>query len=484
MPGTVSFVVDTNLFHECLSLDASAFPWADVGEFDSIELIVTDPVQTELDEHKKDTRPRIKRRAIEAVRWFREMLRSGTNEHVLREAAPRVIMTISAQTAYRDHPEFLDMAVPDDRIVGVAVALAKADPNRDIRLLSSDTRPLAKANAVGLQFKFIPESWIREPEIDEQQKEIARLTAQNAKLKALHPNLVVKALDAPNNRLALTRTMYSEPSEDEKLLVRNAILERFSVSKVEKTFPDTSMSRRPILLASNRIVHTPPSERSVRRYRDETYQAWVAACVAHISTLAHTVNGRMPTSTVTICLSNIGYRSAENVRIHFKARGPFLLAPSRVEVYGREAEDLPPVPRPPSGEWHHDGVQLATASAMRLPLFAPPPDYSRFGRDAFVKEDEEWYYAPDAPEAPVDAFTLESRRFRHGADSEFFEFLVFPQSIDVELRGAIAVEVSASNVADALALTFPIAVQTTFISPLDMMLAFLDSQNPLAQDPE
>lgn len=113
MPGIVFLVVDTNLFHECRSLDAPDFPWSDLGDFDTVELIVSDPVQSELDRHKKDTRPRVKKRAVQAVSWFREMLRSGTREHIFRQQDPRVAR-LHRQRGLRAG-ERLDLALLVDR---------------------------------------------------------------------------------------------------------------------------------------------------------------------------------------------------------------------------------------------------------------------------------------------------------------------------------------------------------------------------------
>lgn len=64
MPNEVHFVIDTNLFHECLRLDSAQFPWSAAGEYDPIVLVVANTVLTELDNHKKDTRQRVRRRAI------------------------------------------------------------------------------------------------------------------------------------------------------------------------------------------------------------------------------------------------------------------------------------------------------------------------------------------------------------------------------------------------------------------------------------
>jgi hypothetical protein len=44
-------VVDTNLFHEFRRLED--LPWDELGEPEEVVLVVTEPVQSELDEHKK-----------------------------------------------------------------------------------------------------------------------------------------------------------------------------------------------------------------------------------------------------------------------------------------------------------------------------------------------------------------------------------------------------------------------------------------------
>ncbi len=90
MPGTVRFIVDTNLFHECHSLVRSDFPWRAIGDLDVIELVVPEPVQAELDRQKKDTRARLRRRAVEAVGWFRELLQQGRTRKCSERVTPEL----------------------------------------------------------------------------------------------------------------------------------------------------------------------------------------------------------------------------------------------------------------------------------------------------------------------------------------------------------------------------------------------------------
>ena len=65
----LTLVVDTNLFHEFRPLNT--LPWSEITDADEITLLVSHPVQTELDEQKKSPRARIKRRALEWVKRFR-----------------------------------------------------------------------------------------------------------------------------------------------------------------------------------------------------------------------------------------------------------------------------------------------------------------------------------------------------------------------------------------------------------------------------
>jgi hypothetical protein len=483
--GVVYLVVDTNLFHECRSLDAADFPWADIGAFDTVELIVTDPVLSELDRQKKDTRSRIKRRAIQAVAWFRAMLQSGAEEHVFRQATPRVVMRVSAQTASRDHPELLDLDVDDDRIVGVAFALTQAEPGRDIRVLSDDTRPMAKSKAVGLPFEFIPPSWARPAEVDDQQKEIERLKAENAALRATHPLLSLHADGAVNRRLTLSRRALLVPSPEELDALRSVLSERFSLDKISEAFPDDSEGRGPSMFGTYRnYVRVPPAERDVERYRSVTYPAWIEEALAHLVGLPATINGGIPFEKATIKLSNSGYRPAEDVRIRFVARGSFLLAPVRDEGYTPSLPALPSLPRPPRGHWLQNGNPVATVISMTQRPFDPGLRGLDLYRNNSQRDDEAWYYEPRMPEEPAESYELICRRFRHGAAPESFDLLIFSTSESPVINGALDVEVSASNLGRSVTETYPVEFQTTFASSLSVLKAFVENQKLLEANSE
>ena len=479
MQGDVSLVVDTNLFHECLSLDAQDFPWADLGEFDAIELLVPDTVQSELDRQKKDTRPRVRRRAVQAVAWSRDMLRGAARQHVFRDQGPRVVMRVTAQAPSAAHPDLLDFAVDDDRIVGVAVALKQADPARDLRVLSHDTRPLAKADALGLPFEFIPDSWIREPVADDNEREIARLRAVVAELQSSHPALELAALGAVDKVLSLAREAYGDLSEQEAAEMRARLSERFAAPAIEAEAAREANTPRPDPFRRKDMTRVLPTPQAIKRYRDHTHPAWIDSCFAHVAGVPTVANALIAPPTVTVTLDNNGYRPAENVRVRFTARGPFLVAPARDGGYAATYADLPQLPWPPTDTWLQDGMPVGFATPVDNTLAIRPFNLDELRHATPARDDEGWYYEEDAPEAPTEFFELECRRFRHGVGPMSFPLLIFPQQSEAVVRGALEVNVSAGNVGKALLATFPVNVATTFESPVAAIDAFLAEQGPI-----
>jgi PIN domain len=113
--GEVALVADTNLFLECRAL--SDLPWHELG-YAKVELIVSRPVQQELDNHKKNERGRTFKRALAATKLLRELVISGQTALVIRESEPRVILSIMpASRVQPDLNESLDPTNNDDAII-------------------------------------------------------------------------------------------------------------------------------------------------------------------------------------------------------------------------------------------------------------------------------------------------------------------------------------------------------------------------------
>jgi hypothetical protein len=455
----IQLIVDTNLFHECHSLVRDDFPWRAIGDFDVIKLVVPEAVQTELDRQKKDSRPRIKRRALEAVSWFRELLENNLDEKVLRESNPRVTLRVDVTAPSSSFPHLLDNSVPDDRIVNVAATLAAAEPTMDVRLLTHDTRPAAKARAVNLRFLFVPDAWIREPGQDESQKEIQRLQDENKRLRATSPELSISVNEVVDKNVTLRRTALASLTTEEVNALRNLFAERYPLSKLQQKLNEQRLlNDQASEIYSMRGHYIEPSEEQIERYRSVTYPEWAESCICALEAVPRAINLVTSTQPLTIVLRNSGSRPAENVLIRFAARGPFLIAPPPLQdPFAPHLPELPEPPLPPRGHWLKDGVQVVEVT-RGLDNFS---DFTRnvdFPLSNFIREDEIFYYEPKRPDAPVEAFSIISGRLRHGLDPKVFEIEVFPQEDKQEIRGAIELQVSASNVSDVQSLIVPINV--------------------------
>lgn len=462
-PRRVSLIVDTNLFHECRKLDAADFPWSAIGEFDEIGLIVTYPVIQELDKHKKDTRPRLKRRALLATTWFRELLDQRRTEKVLKDADPRVVLRMRPVQAPKADMAELDYDVVDDRIVGIAAAIAEQSPDEDVRLLSHDSGPCMKAAAIGLQYQFMPDDWMREEEEDEQEKENRRLREEIKRLRSQAPALKVTADGAAQDRKVVLRREGFAPLTDAELGRLKDVLERRV--PLPPIYRAASSPATNMLLGYPPTKYVPPSAESVEKYRVETYPGWVESCIVNLRSASGYLNRGLAAETLTVRIVNEGTRPASDVVVKFAAQGGFLIAPP---PYGDNPRmpALPPLPGPPSppkGHRERNGMVLAEVHhrPFQEGLIRPIPDIAS-GHFRPNREEDDFYYHPGRPKHPVQEFELVCGRFRHGVDPEPFEILVYPRDEEEVVRGAISVSVHASNLDQPLEVSFPVQVVTTF----------------------
>lgn len=485
MPGSVTVVVDTNLFHECKGLDDPGFPWADLGPFDEIVLLVSDTVLTELDDHKKTNRARLKRRAIKAGTWFRGLLSAEPAEHVFREAGPRVVMRISVQTPDTGHPHALDLSVNDDKIVAVAVALRRANPQEDIRLLSDDTRPLAKARAVGVPFETIPERWRRQEEVDDAARTEADLRAEIQALRANSPDLKMTAVGAVKKRLSLTRDAFAPLTETESAALRAKLANRYSLDRLEAA-AQAGKPRRPndLSLLTSRMEFLDASETQKTLYREQTWPDWLDKVIADLGAIPRAFNRVTHAAAIAFQLDNAGSRPAEDVRIVFRAKGGFRIAPVPIEgdVFMPTFDVPKRAPPPPVGHWLVNGDPVGRV--RRSDPFAVHPTTFDPNLYRFDRNDEDWYYEPERPTAPVTEFCLEARRFRHRAKAEVFNVLVFPDLDAPTLNGSIEIELAATNIGSPIIEVFPVDVASTYSSSAALVWSLVDDYDlsPIKRD--
>jgi hypothetical protein len=190
----LTLFVDSNLFIQCLPL--AELDWGRFGGYDEIQLVVTRPVQAEIDKHKDKGGTRLGKRARSTATIFREILRDASRAKMVWAEAPKVELVIR-QTLRADpaHAETLSYQFPDDVLVGTAALYAREHPEEEVRVLTHDTGPMASADAIGMQFCEIPVHWLLPPENTEADRKLNQALAEISRLQKAEPSFTIKFLD-------------------------------------------------------------------------------------------------------------------------------------------------------------------------------------------------------------------------------------------------------------------------------------------------
>lgn len=196
----INLIVDTNLLIEFTNIEDC--PWPDIGEYSEIILILTEPVQTEIDELKKSNKPRVRRRAIKWSKLIRDAVVDNKTEVVFIESGPRLSVVLDFSGPDQELASTLDYGVTDDVIVGVAATLAANNDAEIFAVFSNDTRPIRRSNIAGVRSIVIPDDWRRPQEQSEEAKKVADLERQLRKLSEVEPKIEL-TLKPPTDGKAL-----------------------------------------------------------------------------------------------------------------------------------------------------------------------------------------------------------------------------------------------------------------------------------------
>lgn len=344
------FIADTNLFFECMRLED--VPWSELG-VDPVVIALTKPVIAEIDKHKTGG-GRTRRRALETYQRLRAMIEGDQPETVLRESGPRVVLrlvpNVRPDPAYAD---VLDYAQNDDRIVGIASALAKDLAFASVSVLTHDTGPASTARGLGLSFRLIPDSWMRPPEETTEAKEIRKLQRDLSTYRAQEPDLALRSASGTATRVVRRVSVPLDEATIDRLVAalrdRHPMQGSFDVPQAE-TLADGAV-----------IFFEPPDADAIGKYQAETYPGWIASCRTVLETLDEGRVAPEPAVLVTVGLSNRGSRPASRMRVSFEALGSLRLRRSSADADDQEA-----------GE--HTRVEAASdARSVLFPCLPAPP---------------------------------------------------------------------------------------------------------------
>lgn len=493
---------DTNLFVQCRRLDE--LEWILWKEYNEVRLVVTRPVQREIDNQKSKGKGRVNKRARSAASLFKATITSEDGFTLVREQDPRVTLMVK--------PEFLpdlsladrlDYSEVDDQLVGTVSTFIKANSSSVATLLTHDSGPMASAKMVGVPFSPIPDDWLLQPESTGNEKMIRNLEGQIARLKAIEPRITVLCPGADGkaaDQLEFCIKQYQPLSDDEIAALINDVRVAFpvetdfgSLEPAEREYPRTGAFRLPGL----KQVYEPAAQDDITTYCEKFYPLWLEKCEERLRTLHEALQTFEDAPTFFFVARNEGTRPARDVLVSIEALGRFQILPPGRELDHEGDEDdadaasvvspasitaLPSPPKPPKGRWldsiNETTVQfsklwrslapsIAGIDLLRLESHRPfrPP---LAGLHPANPDPNVFYYKPSRPTRAAASFSLECAQWRHGVDAEVFSGQIHVPQDGGRISGALRCRIHAENLSETVCLHVPVRISVQSVRVLDV----------------
>jgi PIN domain-containing protein len=467
---TIQLFPDTNLFVQCRPLDQ--LNWSLVGEFDEIDLIVSRPIQSEIDNQKNKGRDRLGDRARATSSLFREMIISGHGKKIIKEQNPIVRLSIRQELRpIASLADRLNYDERDDQLVGIAYGFRQDTAGADVRVLTHDIGPMASAQMVGLPFIPIPDDWLLAPETTEAEKKVTALKKEIARLKDNEPNFSISFLnhlDTPAEILEVDVVEYQPVRDSEVGELMSRIKSKFAL---ESDFGPRDSSHRTGRRFGFSLPETfvPATENEIASYRAR-YPKWLVECEEKLRSFHDILQRQEGFPHFTFVAVNDGTRPGKDVLVSVKARGNFAIVPPPSQSDSNEEETesiaLPTPPPVPRGTWKTSGFLGEYQDVMgRLGNFWGPtighivPERVRLGPFDVPKHDPNaFYYKPKRPSTPSSEFELDCEQWRHGIDAEKFRGEIHVEEQGKDISGALEFWIHAENLTDPIMKRVPVRI--------------------------
>ena len=425
---------DTNLFIQCRHLEE--LDWSLWPEFSEVHVIVSRPVQREIDNQKNRGNDRVGRRARKAYQLFRDIVTGEDGYAVVRESGPAVKLILQGpKKPASGLSGVLDYSKADDEIVGHLYEHREQHVEHDVRLLTHDSGQMMTAKSLELPFVVIPDSWLLEPEASDTEKENRRLRIRNAELQK-GPAFKIAFVDGDLEgveAISAEHEVYAPLSRDELAELMQRLVESYRLT----------------------ITHG-------LGVSAEAYQEWVDACEGILTALHYEMQVESGGVPFTIVAANDGTRSARDALVEISAQGNLSIRPNGEDNAGfyaimqEQKMSLPPAPRLLQG-FDHEGI-----------LSIPSARDSSYRRDPNA-----FYFKPERPEGPVASYSLESEQWRHGTGDSYFDGEIFVLHGDGEGRGLLQCVIHADNLAEPVKADVPVRITVNAASVMERASALV-----------
>ena len=364
---TLYLFPDTNVFVQCKPL--KELDWSEWSDFSEVHLLVSRPVQREIDNQKNRGNNRVANRARLTYRTFREIFEGQLGHKVIQDSQPLVKLYLEGPNlpspALKDR---LDYSKPDDEIVGHLHSFMKENPGAEARLLTHDSGPMMTAFALSLPAILVKDEWLLPPESNELEKENARLQNRVIELEKAEPSFDVQLIDDSeqnSENLEVEYEVFEPLSEQEVNALVQLIAENLPVAT---GFPKNPPPRKDNSTTVG--IFYLPTDGEIAKYKEQDYPEWLEKCRAALSSIHTELQKEVGPPAFSLSITNEGTRPGKDTLVNIIAEGKLEISPpplgSASERALQEGPTLPYPPQPPQGRWgSQEGFQRRPRS-LRL----------------------------------------------------------------------------------------------------------------------
>lgn len=482
---TLYLFPDTNLFIQCLPLHE--LPWSELGDFEEIYLVVSRPVQREIDDQKGRGNGRVAQRARSTYPLFREIV-TGNSGYEVVSVNPNVKVFIQSPSLPDEELSMtLDYSKPDDEIVGCCSRYKRENPALDVRLLTHDTGPMMSAKSVNLPFIPISNDWLIPPEHNESERKITSLENELARFKKAEPQFIIKFLNVQGEQvdsINFVHEIYEPLSDTEVSEFLEVLKDRFPIATNfnPPTPKPTSIATGLLSALWGEWEYVPAATHDIEKYQSEEYPKWLDKCENILSEIHEGLQRMVNYPSFIFSAFNRGTRPGNDSLVEIVANGNFKIFTAQyMDNAFEEQEDqptsLPTPPKAPTGGWEVPmspsmsllrDIGKMSRSELLFPnqnldsLLELPTYHGAFSKPR--RDPNAFYYMGDSPDTPAKSLRLGCKQWLHVTEPKEFEAIITFEDGTTEVRGLVECVIRASNLSEPASKRIPVRIRIRHLS--------------------
>lgn len=470
----LTLFIDTNFFLQCN--DISQLHWTDISDGDDITLMISAPVQEEIDKLKSDGNSRRAKRARKANGYLKSIILSESEEEIINEKSPKVLLKFSPiiDNDKKNDINILDLNKPDDRIIFEAIKY-RDNTNSETAIFTHDTNPLLTARRMGLKYVAIPDSWLLKIENSKDSKKIQDLEKRIKKLEEVTPDIKITFLS--NNKeikkIIFPVKKYVKLTDNEidliinklttfyPLLSKNELIEKQKKIKSELSIPNNLGFGINAFRIQKQVLYE-PSHDDIDKYVNKLYPDWLKKVRIFLEK-SHEMYRKNSIIDVYFLLENIGNLPADGVLVEIMTFNDLKLMPESVD----NLDIFPPTPKPPKEplpEYRNTVTSITPTSMNFLDRLSDLPiSKSNHDKNTFY-----WKYSK--PKELTEKYVYECEEFRHQLEPETFNIILSTTNFINIKKSNLQIRISCKNIPKPIIFNTLIELEYTNVNLVDTVL--------------